>query len=281
MGSARENLVPQDMDIEKKPMDMTGSTREKSLRPQIERLPSVRTIPLKLNNTPLWERFISKTENGRSQKHKKAAAEMTPQRLLFMAGQRKSPEIKGFRAKRKGRQFLSKLPTFYGAAGGIRTHGTVASTPDFESFQPLWLLWFFRIAFRLFCPPETIAVSRCFGIHPWKKLDFSRGSNESQKWADFGSFVRIRVRNVRTMLEQHSIHRCLPPNKWQRCMLWKSMTLIGRKCRIFLLRNRCACFAIAANEQRSIIWKAESCRAFIRGRKPGVTKSGKKIWWLS
>ena len=155
------------------------------------------------------------------------------------------------------------------------------SQTDFESFQPLWLLWFFRIAFRLFCPPETIAVSRCFGIHPWKKLDFSRGSNESQKWADFGSFVRIRVRNVRTMLEQHSIHRCLPPNKWQRCMLWKSMTLIGRKCRIFLLRNRCACFAIAANEQRSIIWKAESCRAFIRGRKPGVTKSGKKIWWLS
>lgn len=37
----------------KKPMDMTGSTRKKSLRPQIERLPSVRTIPLKLNNTPL------------------------------------------------------------------------------------------------------------------------------------------------------------------------------------------------------------------------------------
>ena len=169
----------------------------------------------------------------------------------------------------------------HGAAGGIRTHGTVASTTDFESFQPLWLLWFFCIAFRLFCPPETIAVSRCFGIHPWKKLDFSRGSNESQKWADFGSFVRIRVRNVRTMLEQHSIHRRLPPNKWQRCMLWKSMTLIGRKCRIFLLRNRCACFAIAANEQRSIIWKAESCRAFIRGRKPGATKSGKKIWWLS
>ena len=155
------------------------------------------------------------------------------------------------------------------------------SQTDFESFQPLWLLWFFCIAFRLFCPPETIAVSRCFGIHPWKKLDFSRGSNESQKWADFGSFVRIRVRNVRTMLEQHSIHRRLPPNKWQRCMLWKSMTLIGRKCRIFLLRNRCACFAIAANEQRSIIWKAESCRAFIRGRKPGATKSGKKIWWLS
>ena len=115
---------------------------------------------------------------------------------------------------------------------------------NFESFQPLWLLSFSRIAFRLFCPPETIAVSRCFGIHPWKKLDFSRGSNESQKWADFGSFVRIRVRNVRTMLEQHSIHRCLPPNKWQRCMLWKSMTLIGRKCRIFWLRNRCACFAI-------------------------------------
>lgn len=37
----------------KKPMDMTGSTRKKSLRPQIERFPSVRTIPLKLNNTPL------------------------------------------------------------------------------------------------------------------------------------------------------------------------------------------------------------------------------------
>lgn len=53
MGSARENLVPQDMDIEKKPTDMTGSTRKKSRRPQIERLPSMRTIPLKLNNTPL------------------------------------------------------------------------------------------------------------------------------------------------------------------------------------------------------------------------------------
>ena len=38
-----------------------------------------------------------------------------------MAGQRKSPEIKGFRAKRKGRQFLSKLPTFYGGDEGIRT----------------------------------------------------------------------------------------------------------------------------------------------------------------
>lgn len=45
---------------------------------------------------------------------------MTPQRLLFMAGQRKSPEIKGFRAKRKGRQFLSKLPTFYGGAGVLK-----------------------------------------------------------------------------------------------------------------------------------------------------------------
>ena len=53
MGSARENLVPQDMDIEKKPTDMTGSVREKIRRPQIERLPSMRTIPLKLNNTPL------------------------------------------------------------------------------------------------------------------------------------------------------------------------------------------------------------------------------------
>ena len=39
-----------------------------------------------------------------------------------MAGQRKSPEIKGFRAKRKGRQFLSKLPTFYGGDGEIRMH---------------------------------------------------------------------------------------------------------------------------------------------------------------
>ena len=53
MESARGNHVQQDMAIEKKPMDMTGSTRKKSLRPQIERLPSVRTIPLKLNNTPL------------------------------------------------------------------------------------------------------------------------------------------------------------------------------------------------------------------------------------
>ena len=118
---------------------------------------------------------------------------------------------------------------------------------------------FFRIAFRLFCPPKTIAVSRYFGIHPWKKLDFSRGSNESQKRADFGSFVRIRVRNVRTMLEQHSIHRCFPPNKWQRCMLWKTMTLIGQKCRIFWLRNRCACFAIAANEQHSITLLEKFC----------------------
>lgn len=50
---------------------------------------------------------------------------MTPQRLLFMAGQRKSPEIKGFRAKRKGRQFLSKLPTFFGGEGGIRTLDTL------------------------------------------------------------------------------------------------------------------------------------------------------------
>ena len=187
--------------------------------------------------------------------------------------------------RRSLRRLMTLWCCFDAAAGGIpflrKSHGTVASTPDFESFQPLWLLWFFRIAFRLFCPPKTIAVSRYFGIHPWKKLDFSRGSNESQKWADFGSFVRIRVRNVRTMLEQHSIHRCLPPNKWQRCMLWKSMTLIGQKCRIFWLRNRCDCFAIAANEQHSIIWKAESCRAFIRGRKPGATKSGKKIWWLS
>ena len=36
----------------------------------------------------------------------------------------KSPEIKGFRAKRKGRQFLSKLPTFYGGELGIRTLGS-------------------------------------------------------------------------------------------------------------------------------------------------------------
>ena len=42
-----------------------------------------------------------------------------------MAGQRKSPEIKGFRAKRKGRQFLSKLPAFYGGEEGIRTLDTL------------------------------------------------------------------------------------------------------------------------------------------------------------
>jgi len=49
----RENHVPQVMAIEKKPMDMTGSMRKKILRLQIERFLSVRTILLKLNNTPL------------------------------------------------------------------------------------------------------------------------------------------------------------------------------------------------------------------------------------
>ena len=69
MGSARENLVPQDMDIEKKPMDMTGSTREKSLRPQIERLPSVRTIYLKNR-----KRKVSKTQKSRCGNDSAAAA---------------------------------------------------------------------------------------------------------------------------------------------------------------------------------------------------------------
>ena len=151
----------------------------------------------------------------------------------------------------------------------------------FRVFSTIMTFVVFSYRFQAVLSAQNHSCIKVFWHSPLKKLDFSRGSNESQKWADFGSFVRIRVRNVRTMLEQHSIRRCLPPNKWQRCMLWKSMTLIGRKCRIFLLRNRCACFAIAANEQRSIIWKAESCRAFIRGRKPGATKSGKKIWWLS
>lgn len=155
------------------------------------------------------------------------------------------------------------------------------SFQKFRVFSTIMTFVVFSYRFQAVLSAQNHSCIKVFWHSPLKKLDFSRGSNESQKWADFGSFVRIRVRNVRTMLEQHSIHRCLPPNKWQRCMLWKSMTLIGRKCRIFLLRNRCACFAIAANEQRSIIWKAESCRAFIRGRKPGATKSGKKIWWLS
>ena len=151
----------------------------------------------------------------------------------------------------------------------------------FRVFSTIMTFVVFSYRFQAVLSAQNHSCIKVFWHSPLKKLDFSRGSNESQKWADFGSFVRIRVRNVRTMLEQHSIHRCLPPNKWQRCMLWKTMTLIGRKCRIFLLRNKCACFAIAANEQRAIIWKAESCRAFIRGRKPGATKSGKKIWWLS
>ena len=163
----------------------------------------------------------------------------------------------------------------------IRPHLRWICPSRFRVFSTIMTFVVFSYRFQAVLSAQNHSCIKVFWHSPLKKLDFSRGSNESQKWADFGSFVRIRVRNVRTMLEQHSIHRCLPPNKWQRCMLWKSMTLIGRKCRIFLLRNRCACFAIAANEQRSIIWKAESCRAFIRGRKPGATKSGKKIWWLS
>lgn len=117
----------------------------------------------------------------------------------------------------------------------------------------------FSYRFQAVLSAQNHSCIKVFWHSPLKKLDFSRGSNESQKWADFGSFVRIRVRNVRTMLEQHSIHRCLPPNKWQRCMLWKSMTLIGQKCRIFWLRNRCACFAIAANEQHSITLLEKFC----------------------
>ena len=55
---------------------------------------------------------------------------------------------------------------------GFSAEKTARANAHFESFQPLWLLWFFRIAFRLFCPPKTIAVSRYFGIHPWKSLIF-------------------------------------------------------------------------------------------------------------
>ena len=50
---------------------------------------------------------------------------------FFIAGYRKSPEIKGFRAKRKGRQFLSKLPTFCGGEGGIRTLDTLVGYTRF------------------------------------------------------------------------------------------------------------------------------------------------------
>ena len=118
------------------------------------------------------------------------------------------------------------------------------SCGGFRVFSTIMTFEFFSYRFQAVLSAQNHSCIKVFWHSPLKKLDFSRGSNESKKWADFGSFVRIRVRNVRTMFEQHSIHRRLPPNKWQRCMLWKSMTLIGRKCRIFLLRNRCACFAI-------------------------------------
>ena len=181
--------------------------------------------------------------------------------------------------KTKNRRKLHIACDDDGGDGEIRTHVRLLAN-WFRVFSTIMTFVVFSYRFQAILSAQNHSCIKVFWHSPLKKLDFSRGSNESQKWADFGSFVRIRVRNVRTMLEQHSIHRCLPPNKWQRCMLWKSMTLIGQKCRIFWLRNRCACFAIAANEQHSIIWKAESCRAFIRGRKPGATKSGKKIWWL-
>ena len=97
MGSARENLVPQDMDIEKKPTDMTGSTRKKSRKPQIERFPSVRTIP-------------PGNAVAEAHKRKNAAAESALQRrrfimiLMILYGKRRFFPVKLlFRAKKKGR----------------------------------------------------------------------------------------------------------------------------------------------------------------------------------
>ena len=61
----------------------------------------------------------------------------------FFYGQTaKSPEIKGFRAKRKGRQFLSILPTFCGGEKGIRTLAQHALATAFRvrTLRPLGYL---------------------------------------------------------------------------------------------------------------------------------------------
>jgi hypothetical protein len=45
------------------------------------------------------------------------------------------------------------------------------------------------------------------------------GSNKWRKYATFGTYVRNCVRNVRTKLEQHCIHRQSPTENLLRCML--------------------------------------------------------------
>ena len=90
---------------------------------------------LKLNDYPLWERYPSNwtiplCENdlsgrgvpGTPEKAKLPLRKWLRSGCFFMVGQWKSPEIKDFWAKWKGRQFLSKLPTFCGGDGEIRLH---------------------------------------------------------------------------------------------------------------------------------------------------------------
>ena len=140
MESARGNHVQQDMAIEKKPMDMTGSTRKKSLRPQIERLPSVRTIPLKLNNTPLWERFISKTENGRSQKHKKPLRKWLRSGYFLWPDSEKALKSRAFGQNEKVGNFYQNYLPFVAEMEGFEPPGGVtrqliSSQPRYDHFD--------------------------------------------------------------------------------------------------------------------------------------------------
>lgn len=100
---------------------------------------------------------------------------------------RKHLKYQGFLPWNKGRsigqskktvQYLG--PHSFGGAGGIRTHVPVKAN-GFRVFSTIMTFVVFSYRFQAVLSAQNHSCIKVFWHSPLKKLDFSRGSNESQK----------------------------------------------------------------------------------------------------
>jgi len=78
-------------------------------------------------------------------------------------------------------QSLDMTGFFAGGGRGIRTHGRFLAVKRFRVFSTIMTFVVFSYRFQAVLSAQNHSCIKVFWHSPLKKLDFSRGSNESQK----------------------------------------------------------------------------------------------------
>ena len=100
---------------------------------------------------------------------------------LFRERCREEGTVRSFRCRHSGYRFdTSFLSPHYGGDSGIRTHGPLR-IKRFRVFSTIMTFVVFSYRFQAVLFAQNHSCIKVFWHSPLKKLDFSRGSNESKK----------------------------------------------------------------------------------------------------